>query len=125
MQVAFSHPGDEEHRVLATAVWDGAAVAIETDDEEIGDALRRAFRSTPVLTKDPSYRSLGTHGVVQVAPGTLEWFRAAATDRAPAETGLAARLIPGITEGGFDPAAGYRPFQQQLERLDAATRQGR
>jgi len=123
MQAAFSRPDDEEHRVLATVVWDGAVVTVESDDREIGEALRRAFRSTPVLTDDASYRSVGTHGVVQVAPGTLEWFRAAATDRAPAETGLAARLIPGIAEGGFDPAAGYRPFEQQLERLDAATRQ--
>ena len=28
-----------------------------------------------------------------------------------------ARFVPGVTEGGFDPAAGYRTFEQQIERL--------
>ena len=35
------------------------------------------------------------------------------------ETGLAARFVPGTIVGGFDPAAGYRPFEEQVERLDA------
>jgi len=39
--------------------------------------------------------------------------------RAPAETGLEARLVPGVTEGGFDPAAGYRRFEDTIERLYA------
>jgi hypothetical protein len=30
--------------------------------------------------------------------------------------------VPGLAAGGFDPAAGYRPFDEQLEQLDARTR---
>jgi hypothetical protein len=37
----------------------------------------------------------------------------------PAETGLEVRLVPRVTEGGFDPAAGYRPFEETIERLNA------
>jgi hypothetical protein len=29
--------------------------------------------------------------------------------------------VPGITEGGFDPAAGYRSFTDTFERLDRGT----
>jgi hypothetical protein len=35
---------------------------------------------------------------------------------------LAARFVPGVVVGGFDPAAGYRTFEDQIERLDARTR---
>ena len=55
----------------------------------------------------------------QLQPGTLEWFRAASFVRVPAETGLEVRLVPRVTEGGFDPAAGYRPFEETIERLNA------
>jgi hypothetical protein len=27
-----------------------------------------------------------------------------------------------VVEGGYDPAAGYRRFEEQIERLDARTR---
>jgi hypothetical protein len=40
-----------------------------------------------------------------------------AFNRAPAEAGVEARLVPGITEGGYDPAAGYRRFEESIERL--------
>jgi hypothetical protein len=53
-----------------------------------------------------------------IQPGDLEWFRAASQVRGPAETRLLVRLVPGITEGGFDPAAGYRSFGDTFERLD-------
>jgi hypothetical protein len=33
-----------------------------------------------------------------------------------------ARFVPGVTEGGFDPASDYRTFDEQIERLDARTR---
>jgi len=41
--------------------------------------------------------------------------------RVPAELGLVARLVPGVTEGGFDPAAGYRRFDESIERLESGT----
>jgi hypothetical protein len=52
-------------------------------------------------------------------PGSLEWFRAALLARVPA-LGLSVRFVPGIVEGGWDPAAQYRTFEEQVDRLDAA-----
>jgi hypothetical protein len=34
---------------------------------------------------------------------------------------LVANLVPGVTEGGFDPAAGYRRFDESIERLESGT----
>ena len=118
MKVEF-HPPDDPDTVLATAVWSGGRVQIETDDEALAAKLADAYRPTPVVTDDASYRQLGTHGEVVLEPGSLEWFRAASQVRAPVVTGLSARLVPGITEGGYDPAAGYRRFESTLERLEA------
>jgi hypothetical protein len=125
MHAVFSMPATEEAAdavVVATVAWTGTGVEVESDDGERRAALTRAFRSTPVVTDDAAYRRLGTHGEVQIAPGTLEWFRAAALIRAPAETGLAVRLVPDLTSGGFDPAANYRTFGEQMEHLDADAR---
>ena len=90
---------------------------VECDDDDLRAALERAFRRTPVITDDASYRRFGTHGEVMIPPGDLEWFRAAAFVRAPAEAGVDARLVPGVTEGGYDPAAQYRGFEDSIERL--------
>jgi hypothetical protein len=105
--------------VVATATWVDGKALIEADDPEVLAGLERAFRRTPVVTDDASYRRLGTHGDVQVQPGDLEWFRAVAYTRVPAELGLTARLVPGVTEGGYDPAAGYRRFDASIERLES------
>jgi hypothetical protein len=123
MRVEFRRPDPEDDTVLATATWDGDRVTIETEDEELGRTLTHAFRATPVVTDDASYRRQGTSGAVVVPPGDLEWFRAAAFARARAESGLRPRLIPGIAEGGFDPAANYRPFAEQIERLATMARE--
>lgn len=126
MKVEFLRPapgtaeGSEATPTLvATAAWVDGRPVISCDDDEVRKALERAFRSTPVVTGDASYRRQGTHGDVMVQPGSLEWFRAVAFDRAPAEADVEARLVPGITEGGFDPAAGYRRFDESIERLSA------
>jgi len=96
--------------VVATATWVDGAVLVEADDPEMQGGVERAFRRTAVVTDDASYRRLGTHGEVQVQPGDLEWFRAVAYVR-----------VPGVTEGGFDPAAGYRRFDESIERLESGT----
>ena len=125
MKVEFLRPGPETAEghdatptLVGTATWlDGRAV-ISCEDAEAREALERAFRSTPVVvTDDASYRRQGTHGEVMVPPGSLEWFRAVAFNRAPIVAGVEARLVPGITQGGYDPAAGYRRFDESLERL--------
>jgi hypothetical protein len=117
VKVEFHRRDDEQETTVATAVWDGRRVSIETGDEEIAAQLAHAFRATPVVTDDAAYRSLGTSGPVMIQSGDLTWFRAAAKVRASGETGLVARFVPEITEGGFDPAAGYRSFEEQIERL--------
>jgi hypothetical protein len=103
--------------LVGIATWVDGAPVVECEDDELRSVLERAFRRTPVVTDDASYRRFGTHGEVMIPPGDLEWFRAAAFVRAPAEAGVDARLVPGVTEGGYDPAAGYRTFQDSIERL--------
>lgn len=110
---------DAPDDVIATASWDGRAVTIGSEDEAVAATLTKSFRRTPIVTDDGAYRRQGTSGEVQIQPGSLEWFRATAQIRATAESGLLARLVPGISEGGFDPAAGYRSFGDAVERLSA------
>jgi len=121
VQAVIFDPEDEAQPVVATVTWTGTGVQIEADDDRRA-SVARCFRATSVVTGDASYRALGTSGDVQVPPGSLEWFRAAALTRVPAEAGLGVRLVPGLESGGYDPAAGYRPFEEQMERLDRATR---
>ena len=94
-------------------------MTVESEDPELEASIRRAFRSIPVVMDDPSLRYPGTRGESVLQPGDLEWFRAVALVRVPAETGLVARIVPGVTVGGYDPAANYRRFQEQIERLVA------
>jgi hypothetical protein len=119
MRVEFASPDDEQKATLATAEWHDGAVTISAEDEELRTKLAHAFRRTPVVIDDASYRRLGTSGPVVLQPGDLAWFRAVAQGRAEAETDLEARFVPGASVGGFDPAAGYLPFEEQVERLDA------
>ena len=122
MNVEFVRADDEQKLSIASARWDGHDVTVTAEDADVRDGLARAFRRSPVVVDDPSRRRLGTAGPVVLQPGDLEWFRAVARYRATAETGLDARFVPGAVIGGFDPAAGYRTFDEQLERLDARTR---
>jgi hypothetical protein len=103
--------------LVGSASWIDGEPVVECGDDELHAALVHAYRKTPVVTDDASYRRFGTHGEVLIQPGDLEWFRAASFVRVPAETGLEVRLVPGITEGGFDPAAGYRRFEDAIDRL--------
>ena len=122
MDVEYYQPEDEQKLTVATASWDGREVAITSDDDEIRASLAHAFRRTPVVVDDASLRRLGTSGPSTLQPGDLEWFRAVARYRATTETGLDARFVPGTIVGGFDPAANYRRFEEQIERLDARSR---
>ena len=121
MKVEFFRPDDEQQVTVATAVWEGRRAAIRSDDDEVAIRLNHAFRPAPVLTDDKAMRQRGTNGPVSIQPGDLAWFRTVAATRATAETGLAARFVPEISQGGFDPAANYRSFDEQMERL---TRRG-
>ena len=106
---------DEPEAVVAVAVWDGAAARLEPG-EGAPEGLQDVLRPTPIVADDPSLRRIGTHGESVLQPGTLEWFRHALLARGAA-LGLAVRFVPGVREGGWDPAAGDRTFEEQVERL--------
>ena len=116
MKVELHRP-DQPDAVVATVSWVDGQPVVVTDDDDLRASLPSVFRRTPVVIDDPSYRRMGTTGEVLIQPGDLEWFRAVVQARLPAETGLVGRFVPGVTEGGFDPAAGYRTFEDQIERL--------
>lgn len=118
MRVEFYRAEDPE-TLVAVAVWNAGQVLVDTDDETVGARLATAYRRIPVVSDDASYRRQGTSGEVVIQPGDLEWFRAVSQVRVAAETGLIPRLVPGVTEGGFDPAAGYRTFEDSIERLSS------
>jgi hypothetical protein len=104
---------------VASATWHEGHPVVDADDPSIKAAIERAFRATPIVVDDPSLRRTGAHGEQMLQPGDLEWFRAVAQFRVPAETGLVARTVPGVTQGGYDPAANYRRFAEQIERLES------
>ena len=115
MKVEFHIPEDVE-TVVATATWNGTQASIESGDDAVAAKLWKVFRATAVVVDDAAYRRQGTSGEVALQPGSLQWFRAAAQVRA-AEAGLVARLVPGVTEGGFDPAADHGTLEGSIERL--------
>lgn len=110
---------DAPDAVVAVATWDGFSAGVEAEGKPI-EGLDKLFRATPVVVDDASLRRLGTRGESLVQPGSLEWFRAALITRAPA-LGLSVRFVPGVTEGGWDPASAYRTFGEQVERLDVTS----
>lgn len=117
MKVEFHLP-EAPDDVLVTAEWQGGPVEVTSQDETRRVRVEKAYRQTPVVVDDGAYRRLGTRGEVVIPPGSLEWFRAVTQSRAQTETGLVARTVPDVRRGaGYDPAAGYRPFAEQVERL--------
>ena len=69
-----------------------------------------------MVIDDPSLRSQGTFGEVLLQPGSLAWFRAALTERGRGARPRRRFVASDIT-GGWDPAAQYRTFEEQAERL--------
>jgi hypothetical protein len=119
---AEAEPGavtDLASSLVASVSYREGAIEVDCEDQELAAKIQNAYRRIPVVTDDHSYRRLGTYGEVLVQPGDLEWFRAVSFVRVPSETGLLPRFVPGITEGGYDPASGYRRFEEQIERLSA------
>jgi hypothetical protein len=111
----------EPPRLVGSATWRDGEIEVQSEDPSLRAQLEKVFRRTPVVTDDAAYRRQGSHGAVLIQPGDLGWFRATAQVRAPAEAGVTTRLVPGVTEGGFDPAADYRRFEEKIELLEART----
>jgi len=109
---------DAPGQVVAHARWVGPRVELEAEDADVRAAVARVFRPVPVLIDDPSLRTAGTRGAVQLFPGSFRWFLAAARTRSEAE-GLKVSFVPsGKGAGGWDPAGAYRTFGTQVERLE-------
>jgi hypothetical protein len=106
---------DDPGTVVAVATWSGDDPRIEST-AGAPEGVEGLLRPTPVAVDDASLRSLGTHGESLLQPGSLEWFRAALLSRAPA-LGLAVRFVAHEVRGGWDPAANYRTFADQVSRL--------
>lgn len=108
---------DEPERVVAVASWSGIGASIEVIEPAV-EGLDRILRSTPVVVSDPSLLPRGARGEAVLQPGSLEWFRAALLTRAPS-LGLAVRFVVDDVRNGWDPAANYRTFDEQVRRLTA------
>ena len=107
---------DESERVVAVASWSRTGASIEVTGPVEG--LDRILRPTPVVASDPALLPRGAHGEAVLQPGSLEWFRTALLTRAPL-LGLAVRFVVDDVRNGWDPAANYRTFDEQVGRLTA------
>ena len=115
MRAEIYRPDDAES-VLATARWSrggGSTLDVAATDVE---GLDRLLRRTPVVVRDPSLLPQGSRGETVLQPGSLEWFRAALITRVES-LGLSVRFVSEDVRNGWDPAANYRRFREQAERL--------
>jgi hypothetical protein len=108
---------DEPERVVAVAQWSGTGASIEVIEPAV-EGLDRLLRPTPVVVTDAALLPRGAHGEAVLQPGSLAWFRAALFTRAPS-LGLAVRYVVDDVRNGWDPAANYRSFDEQVRRLTA------
>lgn len=103
--------------VVAVATWSNDRASLEVLDPTV-DGLDELLRPTPVVVDDASLRGQGSSGESLLEPGSLEWFREALLMRAE-PLGLLVRFVTTEIVGGWDPAANYRRFDEQIERLSS------
>ena len=106
---------DDPQALVAVATWSKGRPRLEVLDPSV-EGLDGLLRPTPVVVDDPSLRGPGTSGESLLEPGSLEWLRAVLATRAE-PLGLRVRFVTTQIEGGWDPAANDRTFDQQVERL--------
>jgi len=109
---------DAPESVVAIATWSDGRANLEVLDPSI-ERLDTLVRPTPVVVDDPSLRPPGTHGEALLEPGSSAWFRAAMQTRAE-PLGLRVRFVAGQIVGGWDPAASYRSFDEQVDRWSSS-----
>lgn len=121
MRAELYRPADPDtdgpEQVVAVATWTADRPSLEVLEDVPG--LEGLLRATPVVTDDPSLRRPGTSGEVMLDPGSSAWFRAALLSRSPA-LGLAVRFVAQRIAGGWDPAAAYATFEEQVDRLGSS-----
>lgn len=106
---------EEPDRAVAVARWTSAGATLDGLDPGV-EGLDGLLRATPVVVDDPALLPRGARGEAVLQPGSLEWFRAALLTRAPS-FGLAVRFVVEDARNGWDPAANYRRFRDQVRRL--------
>jgi hypothetical protein len=116
VRAELSRP-DDPNALVAVATWSSEGTNLEVLDPSV-EGLDRLLRPTPVVVDDPSLRGPGTSGEALLEPGSLGWFREALVTRAE-PLGLSVRFVATEIVGGWDPAANYRTFEQQIERLSS------
>jgi hypothetical protein len=109
---------DAPESPVAVATWSAGRAALEVLDGSIPE-LGSLLKATPVVVDDPSLRRPGTSGASLLEPGSSEWFRAALIARSE-PLGLRVRFVTDEIVGGWDPAAAYRPFGEEIERLTSS-----
>jgi hypothetical protein len=109
---------DAPESVVAIATWSDGRANLEVLDASI-EHLETLLRPTPVVVDDPSLRPPGTHGEALLEPGSSAWFRAALQTRAE-PLGLSVRFVARQIVGGWDPAASYRSFDEQVDRWSSS-----
>ena len=109
---------DAPESVVAIATWSDGRANLEVIDASI-ERLDNQVRPTPVVVDDPSLRPPGTHGEALLEPGSSAWFGAAVQTRAE-PLGLRVRFVAGEIVGGWDPAASYRSFDEQVDRWSSS-----
>jgi hypothetical protein len=108
---------DSPESIVAIATWSDGRANLEVLDASI-KRLETLVRPTPVVVDDPSLRPAGTRGEALLEPGSSAWFRAAMRTRAE-QLGLRVRFVARQIVGGWDPAASYRSFDEQVDRLSS------
>lgn len=115
MRVELFRP-DAPDEIVAEVSWnEGAPVFLSGADLPGMDGL---LRPTAVQVDDASLRRMGTSGASLLAPGSLEWFRAAMRERGRA-LGFTVRFVSDSVGEGWDPASQYRRFRDQAARLQS------
>jgi len=109
---------DDPGTVVAVATWSNERTALEVLDPSV-EGIDGILRATPVVVDEPSLRGPGTSGEALLEPGSLDWFRHALVARAE-PLGLRVRFVATEIVGGWDPAANYRTFEEQIERLSSS-----
>ena len=103
---------------VAVATWSDGRAQLEVLDESVPE-LGSLLKPIPVVVDDRSLRRLGTHGASLLEPGSSDWFRAALIARAE-PLGLKVRFVAEEIVGGWDPAAAYRTFDEEIERFTSS-----
>ncbi|HEY7659169.1 MAG TPA: hypothetical protein VIC58_01065 [Actinomycetota bacterium] len=103
---------DDPATPVAIAVWSGEGSRLEPVADDL-EGIHTLLRPVPVVVEGAGS---GERGEILLEPGSYRWFREALVSRAGA-LGLQVRFVSDEIVGGWDPAAGHRAFEDEVERL--------